>query len=305
MSNELLLLRQLSEIGRQIISLWRARIIYQRNEDPFINDKKVKRRIKKLRENKLVTPIREGNKSLWQASSPYIHPTNNIYELANEAYPLAVLSYSSALEVHRLTDQRSHNIHLCIPNITIKNLLEFNEQFNKDIIPPDTELNDWQLNKAPNNVNIKNIWDYTIKVHSIKKERYFGTEIKEVEGVNIKTYSLEKVLTDGLKDPKFSGGLNEVFRCWVRGLNQIDLDKLVNIVEQYDITILYQRVGYVAETLGLNHASFETWKKNKAPRGGSRLLNPQKRYANTYNKEWNISINHPVSILENKDADYS
>lgn len=305
MSDELLLLRRLSDMGRQIVSSWRAKLLYQKHEDPFLDEKKVKKRLKKLENNKLITPLRKGSNSLWQASSPYINQSNNIYELANEAYPVGVLSYSTALEVLKLTDQRSHNIHVCLPNISISSLLEIDDSLRKHILPPDTELNDWQMNEAPGNANINNIWDHTIKAHSIKSDWIFGTEIRDIEGVRVKTFSLERTLIDGLKNPKYCGGLNEVFKAWVRALDDIDMNTLVKFVELYDITILYQRVGFVSKMLGLYHPKFEAWKENKAPRGGSRLLNPHKEYANSYDEEWNISINHPVSILENKDADYS
>ena len=134
---------------------------------------------------------------------------------------------------------------------------------------------------------------------------FFGSTIIPIDDVNVKTFSLERVLVDGLRTPKYCGGLNEVFRAWVRAINQINMNKIVDCVERYDITILYQRVGFVAETLGLTHPNFQKWKENKAPRGGSRLLNPDNEYESQFSEEWNISINHPVSILKTKDDTYS
>lgn len=299
------LLHYFADLGRQIISSWRAKIFYQKNE-PFITDNAVRDRLNTLFRLGVISPIKKGKNSLWQATTPYIRQTNNIYELANEAYPLGSLCYSTALEVLKLTDQRSTKIHTNLPSTTITNLLEENEELRKNLIPPDTELNEWQLNNSPSNINIKNIWqEYEIKTHTTKNEWIFGTEIKEIEGVRVRITSLERTLIDGLKTPKYCGGLNEVFRSWVRALDELDIDQVVNYVEKYDITILYQRVGFVMETLGFNHPNFENWKEQKSPRGGSRVLNPYKEFKNTYDDEWNLSINHPISILSNKDAEYS
>jgi predicted transcriptional regulator of viral defense system len=299
------LLDYLSTLGRQIISSWRAELFFQQ-DTPFIKDKKVKRQLELLAKNDLILPIKKGKRSLWRANTPYLHQINNIYELAGEAYPVGTLSYSSALEVLNLTDQRFNTIHISQPRVPVNNILGEPEEVRTNVIPPDTALEDWHINKAPKNVSLKKVWDtYTIASHEIKNEWIFGTKIREVEGVNVRITSIERTLIDGLKRPDYSGGLNEVFKAWVRALPHIDMDQIVDYTEKYDRSILYQRVGYVCETLGLTHEKFARWKQHNAPRRGSRLLNPYKDFANTYDPGWNISINHPVSILENKDADYS
>lgn len=299
------LLRFLAGLGRQIVSFWRAKIFFQK-EDSFIEGDTVKKRLYNLSEHGLITPIKTGKGSMWKANTPYLKSTNNIYELANEAYPLACLSYSTALEVLNITDQRFNTIHLLEPRDSISNIPQEPDIIRSNVVPPDTQLNDWQINDAPARTNIQRAWNnYTISPHKTKNTWIFGTTIQEVQGVKVRTTSLERTLVDGLKIPDNCGGLNEVFKAWVRTLNDIHIDHIVEYTERYDSSILYQRVGYVCETLGLNHKRFAHWKTNHTPRGGSRLLNPYKEYKKRHDKNWNLSINHPVAILENKDADYS
>jgi len=306
LSKSIGLLHYLADQQRQIISFWRAKLYFQQ-DSPFITNETVKKRIETLFKEKLILPIKGAKGRLWQANTPYLHENNNIYELSNEAYPIGSLSYSSALEVLQLTDQRFKKIHLNIPRETIINIFDQEENFRDDIIPPNTSLDDWQINEIPRNTQIKDtIWDtYRVSPHKIKTEWIFGTEIREVQDVKVRITSLERTLIDGLKIPKYCGGLSEVFKAWVRALNQIDINKLVDFTEQYDRSILYQRVGFVCKKLGLEHSHFKEWKKNKAIRGGSRVLNPHKEFKKTHDPEWKISVNHPISILENKDADYS
>lgn len=306
LSKSLGLLHHLSNQGRQIVSFWRAKLFFQQ-DTPFITNGTVKKRLNTLFKEKLILPIKAGKGKLWQANTPYLHQNNNIYELANEAYPIGSLSYSSALEVLKLTDQRFNKIHIYLSRETVTNILEEKKALRNNILPPDTILEHWQINKVPRNTNIEGpIWEtYSPDPHNIKPEWLFGTVIQEVQGVKVRITSLERTLIDGLKNPKYCGGLNEVFKAWVRALEYIDINKLIDFTEKYGLSILHQRVGFVCKMLGLHHPHFQEWKENRAPRGGSRLLNPYKEFKSNYDPEWNISINHPISILETKDADYS
>lgn len=298
-------LRYLSGLGRQIVSLWRAKLFFQRAHS-FIDDETVKKQLEALNSHGLITAIKKGRAPLWQANTPYLAQLNNIYELVNEAYPIASLGYSTALEIHHLTDQRFTTIHLFRPRHPMSRLPQASGDMMGHIVPPDTQLNDWQINETPTHAKLTKGWDrYRIFSHQTKNQWIFGTEIKEVEGVNVRISSIEKTLIDGLKEPSYCGGLDEVFKAWVRGLGEVDINQIVAYTKRYDRSILYQRVGYVCETLGLSHDRFSGWKQHNAPRGGSRLLNPHGEFQSTYDPAWNLSINHPVSILENQDADYS
>lgn len=305
LSSELLLLDKLSALNRQVISAWRAHLIYQKHEDPFIDEKKIKKYLSRLEKNGMIKPLGSKKNTLWQVSLPYLNETQNSYEAAGEAYSTGTFCYTTAMEILKLTDQRSDKIHVCLPDMSTDSLFDIEEKLIDELLPADTQVNDWQMRKLPANIHIKKIWDRTIQVHKVKSDWFFGSKITAINDVNVKTFSLERVLADGLRMPKYCGGLNEVFRAWVRSLEKINLEKLVEYVERYNIAILHQRVGFVAETLGLWHPNFKEWKEHKAPRGGSRVLNPDKEYQSNYDESWNISINHPVSILKSMDDSYS
>jgi predicted transcriptional regulator of viral defense system len=150
---------------------------------------------------------------------------------------------------------------------------------------------------------VKSYEDFTLKTHQLKDDWVFGHSTPSVHSVPVRCTDVERTLIDGLKQPRYCGGLSEVFRAWVRA--DPDPNRLVDYTERLDRLILYQRVGFVMETLGMQHAHFAQWKAEKSPRGGSRVLNPEKEYASSYSEEWNLSINHPTSILDTRDASYS
>ena len=100
--------------------------------------------------------------------------------------------------------------------------------------------------------------------------------------------------------------MDEVFRAWVRAFDLIDVEKIVLYTEKFQIGILFQRVGFVLETLGLDHKRLEFWRQEYAQRGGSRVLNPENPFAGSpISERWMLALNHPVSILETMDASYS
>lgn len=305
LSSGILLLNKLSELNRQILSAWRAHLIYQKFQDPFLEDKTFRKYLVSLEKSGMIKPLNEKVNTLWQVTLPYLTETRNRYEAVGEAYSTGTFCFATAMELLKLTDQRSDTIHITIPVNSVDSLFNLEEHLIDEFIPADTEINDWHMRKLPGHIHIKKLWGFTIQVHTIKNDWFFGSKIEPIEEVNVKTFSLERILVDGLKAPKYCGGLNEVFRAWVRAKDKVDMDNLVHCVEQYDIIILYQRVGFVAEMLGLYHTKFENWKKYKTPRGGSRLLNPDNVYKRRFSDVWNISINHPVSILKNKDDAYS
>lgn len=302
----------LAEENRTVLTPWRIHLLLRRKVDPFYPEEKVYRLIRKLEREELITLL-AGNRrrGVFQVTSPYAPREINPLEVIGEAYYSAVFCYATTLELNRLSDQRSREIHIYLPKsshgqtIKIKKRDE-DQSFNlSTIIPPGSSPSEWRLTPLPAYVELPKSKGYTLKIHSIKTEWMFGFEIAESRDVLVRRTDTERALIDGLRFPKYCGGLSEVFRSWVRALESIEVDKLIDYTERFNQLILYQRIGFVMETLGLHHEALETWKEEKTTRGGSRVLNPEQGYASAYSEDWQISINHPVGILETKDASYS
>ena len=167
------------------------------------------------------------------------------------------------------------------------------------------------MEPLPSFVRLEQVAGYEVTTHKVKPAWFFGSQEAEVNGAPVRVTDVERSLLDGLRSPKHCGGLGEVFRCWVRALEReggrkpAQLDRLIDYCERFDQLILYQRAGFVMETLGLSHPRFEVWKAEKVARGGSRVLDSDGDYAPEFDEGWALSINHPVSILVERDASYS
>ena len=300
-------LHKLAEENRHILSDWRTRIIFQRSEPNLYDlDRKVNRVVRKLDREGLIEPV--WRKTLFKVTCPYARKDVNIYELLGEAYYSGVFCYSTALELHQLTDQRSRKIRLFLGEARPGQIVRSPEKGQSETslhIPPGTKPAEWRLSSLPQQSRIEEFDGFEVKTHRLKSSLLFGSEEKEARGIPVRCTDLERSLIDGLRYPKYCGGLSEVFRAWVRSLERLSVEKLVDYTEQFDQLILYQRVGFVMKVLRLKHDKLKRWRKEKTPRGGSRVLNPDRDYSSTYDDDWNISINHPISILENRDVSYS
>jgi predicted transcriptional regulator of viral defense system len=295
-------LGKLAGQNRHVLSTWRAHLILRQEVDSFYDESKAQRVAERLRREGLVEVIK--GKTLYKVTSPYARKSVNIYELANEAYPFGILSHSSALEVHQLTDQRSKRIHLYEgPSAPGEVLRRTDSENSETLVPPGTEPEDWRMHPLPRSARVEE-WDgYEITTHRLKEEWFFGHEVARANGVEVQCTDVERTLIDGLRHPGYCGGMNEVFRGWVRA--DPSPERLVRYTEQFDQLILYQRVGFVMNTLGIEHPELAQWKEEKTPRGGSRVLNPERDFESEYSEEWNLSINHPTAILTERDVSYS
>lgn len=309
----LLVLRHLAENGRRILTRWRAHLILRQEVDPLFKESRANRVVNRLREQELITAL-EGNRKkarIFQVTTPYVRKEVSPYEVFAEAYYGAFFCYATAFQLHRLSDQRARILHMLMPSERPSSTLrarsrdELADGPGRLSMPIGSELSDWRAVEVPRFIWIEEAAGHEASPHQTKTEWLFGWEEAEVDGVPIRRADQERALIDGLREPGLCGGLNEVFRAWVRAREEVDRDRLTTYGERFGRSILYQRLGFVMETLGLEHPALERWKANQTQRGGSRLLDPSGEYSSTYSEEWALSINHPISILETEDPSYS
>lgn len=306
-----IVLNHLAESHRHVLSRWRAHLILRQTADPLYKEDKARRVVKKLEKEQLIKPLEETEGRLYQVTSPYARQEPTPYEIVSEAYFTSIFCYSTAFQLRQLSDQRSREVHLFLPKQKPSGTLQFSSKQELKqapdnlLIPLGSSISDWRTTSLPQYIHLSQIQNHPLSIHQTKSDWLFGYETIDHEEVTVRCTDLERTLIDGLRYPRRCGGLNEVFRGWVRALEEISRDRLVAYAEQFDQLILYQRLGFVMETLELDHPKLQQWKEEKTRRGGSRVLNPSKEYSSTYSEEWDLSLNHPTSILDTKDVSYS
>lgn len=290
-----IVLEGLSQENRRIATIGRAMLALRAHYPLSQLSRHAKQALAFLERNGLIEAI-PGTRAFYKVTAPFVGSKElNPYELVMEAYYDGILAYSTALELHQLTDQRFRTLHVLVP-----------DRKDEDMRLLGTSLYEWELLLLPTPSRIKEMDEYTIVSHRMNREWSFGYEIMKPHGFPLRVIDIERTLIDGLRHAKHCGGLDEVFRAWVRAYDLLDVGKIVSYAEKYDIGVLYQRVGFVLETMGLTHPQFLSWRENHVQRGGSRVLDPERPFSGgRFDERWALSINHPVSILEQMDASYS
>lgn len=202
-----------------------------------------------------------------------------------EVHPYAALSRISALAFHGLTDE--------LPQTMIAMV---SQDERAGMLPPDTRPQDWiGLDLIPGR-KVDRVLGHPVRWIRVKPERYFGVADYQPLGYTVRVTTPERTLLDGLLDPESSGGLENVLRAWTLARDTLDVDTLVHQAERFRVAVLRQRVGFILESLDLQHPLLDRWQAT-ATRGGSSKLLASAPYADTYSDRWNLSLNASIAAL--------
>ena len=108
------------------------------------------------------------------------------------------------------------------------------------------------------------------------------------DGVSLST--IGQTFLDMLQRPDLCGGMPHVLETWEEHAKTY-FEEIVAAIGAAKSGLVKSRAGYILEErLGLHHPEIESW-KICAQRGGSRKLDPSKKFAPTYSETWMISLN--------------
>jgi predicted transcriptional regulator of viral defense system len=230
-----------------------------------------------------------GLSYLYEVTTPYARKgVIDEEEILMETHPFAAISYLSALVYHGLTDDLPQQTTVMIPRTHTGGLL-----------PPGTFSTDWQGWQGISVVRGRTparILGRPVQWIRIPAGRYFGIRDYQPNGYPVRVTTPERTLVDGLEQSALCGGLENVLQAWSRAQDTLDIDGLVEVVEQFNIAVLRQRVGFILDELDIKHPRVERWRAT-ARRGGSSKLVADAPYAPTYSERWNLSINAPITAL--------
>lgn len=215
---------------------------------------------------------------LQDPSLPSSEPT--AHELLSAIHPNSVLSYESALRAHQLTLRFTNQIHCSWDTKDI--FRASNVDHNVDLSPP---------RQRP-----RTLGGQPISWHKEPPERLAFSERLDIQGVWMLVASIERTLVDGLARPSWCGGPAEVFQAWKEAFDIIDPDAVEAYTQLIDNNILYQRVGFVLETLGHRSSLLAQWAQNATP-GGSAILVPSLPWTDKRDDRWKLGLNFEHGLL--------
>jgi len=83
-------------------------------------------------------------------------------------------------------------------------------------------------------------------VYSSKKDECNLEILNQMVEEGTRVVSLERAIIDSIDNPGYAGGLEEIENA-LDGCRDIDIDKVIKMLEYYDKAFLYQKVGYLFE----------------------------------------------------------
>ena len=290
------ILEQLAEERRRVLSDWRALVLLRR---ATLRTAASERRwdlipagvldvhpiLRRMRDRGEIQPIR-GLHHIYEVTVPYARFTPlTEEEILAEVHPYAALSHISALAFHGLTNELPKEIVAIAPTGEIAGMY-----------PPGTTAQDWIGLDLVSGRRVKEIRGRRVHWVNVKPERYFGIGQYQPSGFIILVTTPERTLIDGVQTPQLCGGLDNVLQAWALASDTLNVNFIVQFVDQFDINLLRQRVGFLLETLGISHKALDRWQA-LAGRGGSSKLLASAPYANEFSERWNLSLNAPIEAL--------
>lgn len=201
-------------------------------------------------------------------------------ELLFELNPYATISHYSALEYHSLTYDQPKVMVMSTGAVSPTRILG-------------TESEEWNGLDLPIAYRPAQVVSTKVRWFTKTTDQSFGVLVGRDGPIPIRVSDRERALIESLQWPEYSGGIANVIRAWVIAEDFVDIDKIVEYTERFDIKVLAQRVGFVAEEIGFRHPRFEEWAANST-RGGSNKLLGSAEPGDSFSQRWKLSINVPI-----------
>jgi hypothetical protein len=206
-------------------------------------------------------------------------------QIIQEANPWAVFGFLTAMVHQSLTDLLPRDIEV----------IDFKDGEHLRRVPLGTTPEDWVDLILPPAKRPKHVGETKVAWSEIQHKWDFGVTVGYSAGTPVYVTDVERTLLDALRMPEKCGGIAKVLQAW-RDTDHLDLDRLVEYTDHFNIGNLRQRVGFVLEELGRTHKKLAQWRES-LKRGGSVKLLASGPYSDTYSTDWNLSLNVPSSVL--------
>ncbi|MBL4603205.1 MAG: hypothetical protein JKY84_10685 [Emcibacteraceae bacterium] len=185
------------------------------------------------------------------------------------ADPLASISHLSALYEYKFTEVKSDFLHL---TISVANS-------QKEKLNTLNAMPLYSTTSHPNTIGETKLFIHRSSKIDDKTKRQF---------INIS--NIPRTFFDTLDKPQFCGGISHVLKIWDNHAIH-HIEDIIDKIENYGTKIIKVRAGYIIEErLNIKNPIVENW-KIFAQRGGSRRLDPSKKYKSTFSEKWMLSIN--------------
>ena len=141
--------------------------------------------------------------------------------------------------------------------------------------------------------NEKTILNITFRFIKTSKNKFFGITEEWIANEKINFSNKEKTIVDILDKPNLCGGIKEVAKCIRNAFreSQINPQLLTDYISKTDNKVVFKRLGYISEVLGIFDQSWRTTWQGSISKGYSKLDPSIKKIEKKFNSKWNLIVN--------------
>jgi predicted transcriptional regulator of viral defense system len=227
--------------------------------------------------------IRQDNdySSFWRVMSVPDAPADTV---VCQADPHCYISHMSAMQRYGLTNRRPEALFITSPpDITMRALSKRRmvDDFGNAAVDENIYVEPLLVTYHPNRVRRRPV--------NQLKTKFYG-DWRKVRGQEERIASIGQVFLDMLEAPQRCGGMRHVLEVWAENATKY-LDQIVKTIDASERPIWKVRAGYILdEYLGISNATILSWQQY-AQRGGSRVLESGRDYAEPFSEKWMLSVN--------------
>lgn len=269
---------------RRVFSTWYAQQIWAAATESLPAEKRrwrsapnadaTSRTLSRFQDEGRVT-VSEHFSSVYILQDASLSPTPpSAYELLSALHPNAVLTYESAIRSHQLTLRFTNQMHCAWDPENSYRAPEVDQRYDR----------------SPPRQRPATLCGQPVMWHVESADRLSYSEHIDIDGIWMRVATVERTLVDGLMRPQWCGGPAEVFQAWQQAFDFIDPLVIEEYAALIDNKVLYQRIGFVLETLSYSSSTLDTWAQNAAP-GGSAILVPGLPWTKARDERWKLGIN--------------
>ena len=189
--------------------------------------------------------------------SPQLHE----FVVAMELVTPAAIAYWSALNHHGMTEQLPRTVFVAT---------------------------DHPVRRQPGTV-----LGVSYKVVALRPEKFFGIEQDWIGERPFKITDREKTIIDGLDQPRYVGGIEEIIKALSGSWTQFDEAKLRTYATKIGNGAVAKRLGFIMEALGIGDAASFHESVQLAP--GYSPLDPTLPRRGKHNRRWGLLVNTEVT----------
>ncbi len=129
---------------------------------------------------------------------------------------------------------------------------------------------------------------------TVPNTKMFGTTETEIEKRFVRISSPEKTVVDCLDHPEHCGGLEEIAKAIYFSKDELEFKKVVDYANKIGNNTVIKRLGYIAETLGIDECS--RLLSGIKIKSGYSLLDPTLPREGRIKEKWKLVVNTPSPI---------